>query len=164
MLDRDPIGRDGSNSIRSRMRSAIRIALSAVLPGMMITNSSPPNLAQTSKTRTDRRRISATSRRTRSPARCPYESLTILKSSMSIKSSASGNLVTAGALQFFSKPHLQISSVEHPADRIDGSRVRVRFCRVERPLAFERQRGTCGECPQRLDVRGREGRVVLFDP
>ena len=69
----------------SRIRSAARRVPASSVSSSRIANSSPPNRAVVSSGRITARRRSATATSSWSPASCPSESLTVLKSSRSEK-------------------------------------------------------------------------------
>ncbi len=80
----------GDCSMVLRMRSAVSWASASVVSGSITTNSSPPSRAGRSAWRTLWRRQLAVRTSTASPAAWPWLSLTCLKWSRSIISSASG--------------------------------------------------------------------------
>ena len=79
-----PSMRRGLSNARTTRWATTRAAASSVIPSRRIANSSPPRRAIVASARTQARSRSATATSRRSPASCPWASLTRLKSSTSI--------------------------------------------------------------------------------
>ena len=128
------------------------------------TNSSPPYRASRSSARSSDRIRRAHVTRTRSPAACPYSSLTALKSSMSRNRTARRRPARGGCTRILSSPSWNPARSGRPviASWVAWSR---RASRAWRPWVMSANWLTkCGAPPRSSVSRPRECRTQMMSP